>query len=210
VNNLSRISTVQLANNAGSTIPNLVFYSTPDISGFKLNVNYGNQDTGTSTVDAKLKTTAVSGTYANGPLYIGLGTGNIETTAGTAVSKVDAQTLGASYDFGKVKVSGNYMTGKTTTAAGFATTATETNLGVLVPMGKVTFIAQIGRNTVKDDALTDLSGSDYVLGVDYALSARTAVFLKTGTYGKLSGTNITDTTYDTKTTSTAFGIKTTF
>ena len=45
VNGLSRISTVQLAASTGlSTAPNLVFYSTPNMSGFQVNVAYGNQD----------------------------------------------------------------------------------------------------------------------------------------------------------------------
>jgi len=50
VNSLSRISTVNLANNTGvSTDPNIVFYSTPNMGGFMLNVAYRNQDQSTTT-----------------------------------------------------------------------------------------------------------------------------------------------------------------
>lgn len=213
VNSLSRISTVQnAANIGGSTIANLVTYSTPDMGGFKVNVNYGNDDTSVGAADNKVKTTAVSGVYANGPLMVGIGAGNVESTQGAGVvSKTEGTALGASYDFGKVKLVGNYITSKVTTAASDAEFK-ETNLGVVVPMGKVSLIAQIGRNakTQSLGGTTDTSGSDFVIGADYALSARTAMFIKTGTYNKTSGTLLGDTTADTKQTSTAIGIKTTF
>lgn len=211
VNNLSRISTVGLAANiGGSTIPNLVMYSTPDFGGFKVNVNYGNQDTSSGTATNQTKVTAITGVYANGPLFVGLGMGNtIVTTTGD--TKTDGTALGASYDFGKFKLVGNYITSKATTLAGFATTSTETNIGGVVPMGKMTFVAQIGRNSTTDDGVASLSGTDWVLGLDYNLSARTAMFVKTGTYGNVSGTNAAgDTGYSAKSTSTAVGIKTTF
>lgn len=212
VNSLSRISTVQgAANIGGSTIANMVMYSSPNMGGFTLNVNYGNQDT-SGAADAKNKTQAITGVYANGPLMVGIGAGNVEVTAGTAVTKTEGTALGASYDFGKFKLAGNYITTKATAAAGTTVEGKEYNLGVVVPMGKVSLIGQIGRNTATGDTggNTDTSGNDFVVGVDYALSARTALFAKTGTYNKSSGTSAGDTTFDTKQTSTAIGIKTTF
>jgi predicted porin len=223
VNSLSRISTVQLANGSGnSSQPNLVFYSTPDISGFKVNVAYGNQDTSVSSAagETSLKITNVSGTYANGPLYIGIATGTNEDKkngagngtftigSGAALTGIDKTTgtvLGAAYDFGKAKLTANMITSKSSVAAIDYETA-ENNIGVSVPMGKATLVAQYGMNKIKiTNAAEDYTGTDWVLGADYALSARTAVFLKTGTYGKLSGNGA-----DLKTVSTAFGIKTTF
>jgi predicted porin len=223
VNSLSRISTIQLANPSGnSSQPNLVFYSTPDISGFKLNVAYGNQDKTVSTqAETSLKITNVSATYANGPLYIGVGTGtneDISNGAGngsftfgtsaspvTGIQKTTGTVLAAAYDFGRAKLTGNMITSKSTLATSEFET-TENNIGVSVPMGKVTLVGQYGMNKLKvQGAAEDYTGTDWVLGADYALSARTAVFLKTGTYGKLSGNGA-----DLKTVSTAFGIKTTF
>jgi predicted porin len=46
--------------------------------------------------------------------------------------------------------------------------------------------------------------------VDYALSARTSVFAKTGIYNNLSGTVAADTNAGVKQTSSAIGVKTTF
>ena len=222
VNALSRISTVQnAANLGGSSQPNLVFYSTPNLGGFMINLNYGNQDTGTSAAggDAKVKTGIVSGTYANGPLYVGLAAGSVETTAGAAVSKTEGSVIGASYDFGRFKLLGNYLTSKATAAAGTAVDAKELNIGAAIPVGKVTITLQYGTNAASGNGAiatgigagnTDVTGTDYVIGADYNLSARTALFLKTGTYAKISGTVNGDTTVDNKNVSTAFGIKTTF
>ena len=211
VMSLSRLSTVQLAANiGGSTIANMVNYSTPNFGGFMVNLNYGNQDTSSGATTNQTKVTAITGTYANGPLFVGIGSGNTTVTT-TGDTKTDGTALGASYDFGKFKLAGNYITSKSTSIAGAITAdATETNLGATMPIGKITLAAQIGRNTLKADSGTDVSGTDWVLGADYALSARTALFVKTGVYGKASGTLVTDGTYDTKNTSTAIGIKTSF
>ena len=76
VNNLSRISTVQNSG-ANSTVPSLVFYSTPDMGGFKVNLSYGNQDSSVSSAagDTSTKKTNVTATYANSPLNVGIGSG---------------------------------------------------------------------------------------------------------------------------------------
>jgi predicted porin len=157
VNNLSRISTVQLAANSGnSTQPNLVFYSTPNMSGFQLNIAYGNQDSTVSTAagDTSTKVTNVTATYANGPLMVGVGTGTTEikaagaaagtftlgTTTLTSIEKVTGTVLAASYDFGKFALKGNMISSKATAAAGNAE-LNELNIGATVPMGKVTLVA---------------------------------------------------------------------
>jgi len=220
VNALSRLSTVQ---NAGpnSTLPSLVFYSTPNMSGFQVNLAYGNQDSTVSsaTGDTSTKVTNLTATYTNGPLMVGVGTASYEvkasgaaagslTIAGvtlTGLDKTEGTVLAASYDFGKFALKGNMVT-TTGKAAGGEGKFTELNIGGVVPMGKVTLVAQLGTNKVSiDGAAEDWTGSDFVIGADYALSAKTALFAKTGTYGKLSGNGD-----DIKSTSTAVGIKTVF
>jgi predicted porin len=211
VMNLSRMSTVQQsANIGGSTMPNLIHYASPNLGGFTLNANYGNDDRSNATADKNV-TTALTAVYSNGPLMVGIGAGSNEITAAAVVTKTEGTALGASYDFKVVKVVGNYITKKATAAASDLENK-EMNLGVLVPMGKITLMAQIGNNTNKQSlpSTTDTSGNDYVIGVDYALSARTSVFLKNGIYNKSSGTLLNDATADTKQTSTAIGIKTVF
>ncbi len=226
VNALSRISTVQLANNTGvSTDPNIIFYSTPVMSGFQVNVAYRNQDQSTTT-DTYQKLTNLTATYTNGPLMVGVGTGSTEArNAGanaTAISlagynsvatvsaaeKVAGNVVAGSYDFGSFKLVGNYITSKATAYSGTNDLeVNELNVGATVPMGKVLLVAQAGQQTLKVTGAEDRKGTDFVLGVDYALSAKTALFAKTGTYAKIEGAAGGG---EYKSTSTAVGVKTVF
>jgi predicted porin len=218
VNALSRISTVQNTG-ANSTVPSLIFYSTPNMSGFQVNVAYGNQDTTTGSSDTSTKTTNLTATYTNGPLMVGAGTGTQEVKAAGAavgtyivagmtfagIEKTEGTVVAASYDFGKFALKGNMVTTKAT-AAGGEVKFQELNVGGTMPMGKVTLAAQLGTNKVSmTGAAEDWTGNDFVIGADYALSAKTALFAKTGTYAKVSGNGD-----DVKSTSTAVGIKTVF
>jgi len=217
VNNLSRVTTVQLSNSTGvSTTGSVLWYSTPVFSGFQVNAAYRNADqtSSSNTGDTSQKLMNLTATYTNGPLMVGVGTGNTENkTAGAAsttmslagftttsisnASKISSNVVAGSYDFGKVKLLGNYITTKISDAAvtGGAAVGTdidlaELNIGASVPMGKLTLTAQLGTNSYKaTGAAFDSKGNDFVVGADYALSARTAVFAKTGTYNKLDNTS---------------------
>ena len=185
-------------------------------------------------------TSAVNVTYTNGPLFLaaatGGSTGQNGTARGTAVSyyattggvasgasmgsalvgvttaqSITANALGASYDFGKFKLVGNYISSVATntdgpTASGNMT-ATQLNLGVTVPTGKLLWKAQASANTLKWDnnANSNMTGNNLVLGVDYSLSAKTALFLTGGTFNNLSNE-----VYNQSSHSTAVGIKTVF
>ena len=223
VNNLSRIDTVQLAANTGvSTTNSVVFYSTPVMSGFQVNVAYRNADQSTTT-DTFQKLTNITATYTNGPLMVGVGTGSTESKAAgvkntgvsytgqaavTTAEKVSGNVVAGSYDFGSFKLMGNYITSKAQeVTAGVDNEQTELNIGATVPMGKATLIAQAGQNVLKVTGADDRKGTDFVLGVDYALSAKTAVFAKTGTYAKMDAAAGGG---EYKSVSTAVGLKTVF
>lgn len=224
VNAQSRIGSVQLAAVAGSTSPNLIHYSTPNLSGFQVNLAVGNQDTSVSnaTGATTAKTTNITATYMNGPLMVGVGTASVKNltngaASGTAivsgvtfaisgtVQKTSMNMVAGSYDLGVVKLIGNVINGKWTAAAS-EVKANEINVGATMPMGKVTLAAQVGRNKIEATGVAeDWTGTDTILGVNYALSAKTNLFAKTGTYGKLSGNG-----NEYKATSTAVGISTVF
>lgn len=226
INGYSRVSTIQLGAAGGrSTASNLVFYSSPVMSGFQVNLAYGNQDTTANTGDNTTKITNITATYTNGPLMVGLGTGTTEVRSGGLASggttialgnavvglggwqidKVTGTVLAASYNFGSFMLRGNMITNKVTTASSDAE-ASEINLGVTVPMGKVLLKGQVGTNKIKATTLAeDRTGTDVVLGVDYSLSNKTALFVTTGTVGNTSGSGV-----DNKVVSTAVGIKTVF
>lgn len=228
INGLSRVSTVQLMAAGGqSTAPNLVFYSSPVMSGFQVNLAYGNQDTTSTAGDNTTKITNITATYTNGPLMVGLGTGTTEIRAngapngganislgnasmavgGGQIDRATGTVLAASYNFGSFMLRGNMITNKVTTATDDAE-ASEINLGVTVPMGKVLLKGQVGTNKIKGSSIAnERTGSDVVLGVDYNLSNKTALFVTTGTVGNTSGTGSAQ---DNKVVSTAVGIKTVF
>ena len=186
-------------------------------------------------------TSAINLTYTNGPLFLAAATGGTTGQAasggrGTAVSyfastagnasaatmgtsalgvttaqSITASALAGSYDFGVLKLVGNYINSVATntdgpTASGNVT-ATQLNLGVTVPTGKILWKAQVSANTLKYDnnANSNLTGNNLVLGADYNLSAKTALFITGGTFNNLSNE-----VYNQSSHSTAVGLKTVF
>lgn len=232
INSQSRITTVNTAAVVGSTRPELIHYSTPVLSGFQVNVAAGTQETSAEGLSAgaaaKTSVTNLTATYMNGPLMVGFGTGSVKqtnavsgaaTTSGTAfvgfsgAEKATQNMVAASYDLGVVRLVGNVIMAKATNASTSVGTVAELktreiNIGGIVPMGKVTLRAQFGTNQVEATGATEKwDGNDFVVGAEYALSAKTAAFFKTGTYAKGSGIAAS---LDTKTTSTAVGLRTVF
>jgi len=244
----TRLSTVGLAAATGSSVDKQFIYTSPSFSGVVAKLSYGNTDSSVAT-EVVARNNNLTVTYANGPLNVGLGWGTQEAVgngvaAGTAVgftsingavwataagqsTKAETTALVAAYDFGSFKLYGNFITAKfnPNTAASLDLTKTETNLGVSVPMGKITLLGQYGRNTYNTTlaaatvgAQGDSSGNDWALGADYALSKRTTLFVKTGVVNKFDGTAAptgvanTSTTIngDTKLTETNFGVRHTF
>jgi predicted porin len=208
----SYLTTVGLAASVGSTVARQVIYTTPNFSGFTGKISIGNTDTTSGATDAIARNNNLSGIYSNGPLYVGLGYGVRETVTATT-AKDEMTILGAAYDFGAVRLVGNYITTKATASnTSTDTTQTETNIGLTAPFGAVTAIAQVGRNTYSSSVagnVGDRSGNDWAIGADYALSKRTTAFVKTGVTNKLEGT-IAGVQNDGKRTVTSIGIRHTF
>ena len=206
-------ATNSIAQNTGAA--RQIQYSTPNFGGFTANLAVVNSDSsysGATVSNAVSKQTNVSGIYSNGPLYVGLAFGVREAEA-AATLKNELTVFGASYDFKSFKLVGNYLASKSTASNVVGDTkSTEYNLGVTVPFGAVTAIAQIGRNTYNSDVsgqAGDAAGNDWAIGAEYALSKRTTAFVKTGTTNKLEGT-INNQARDTKRDVTSIGVRHTF
>lgn len=200
IHGLSNLSTVNTAAAAGgSSLPNQIFYSTPNLSGFVGNLSLINTDTSSGASVDKVEGLNVTGVYNNGPLMVGVGMGNNKTTVAGAETKVEATALSAAYNFGTFALRGGMTSGKTTVGGVTGNDNKEINLGATMPLGKVLLGLQVGSND--NGAATNNNGTDMVISADYALSARTALYAKTGTVNKYG---------DAKTTGTALGIKTTF
>lgn len=211
INSLSRVSTVQsAAAGGGSTLPSMIVYTSPNLSGFVANVSVINDDNSTSTAGvetaAKVQGNNITVAYNNGPLYIGGGVGEQKTTTGATVDKTEGTAIVGGYNLGVVNLRAGYITSEVSTNGTKTNETSEFNLGAIVPMGKVTLRAQVGRNTREATGI-DSNGTDMVVGAEYALSAKTALFAKTGTFNKLgaSGGQL-----EQKVTSTAFGVRTVF
>lgn len=211
INSLSRISTVQsAAAGGGSTLPNMIVYTSPNLSGFVANVSVINDDNSTSTAGvktaAKVQGNNITVAYNNGPLYIGGGVGEQKTTTGATVDKTEGTAIVGGYNLGVVNLRAGYITSEVSTNGTKTNETSEFNVGAIVPMGKVTLRGQVGRNTREATGI-DSTGTDVVIGAEYALSAKTALFAKTGTFNKLgqSGGQA-----EQKVTSTAFGVRTVF
>jgi len=177
----------------GVTATDAIFYSSPALGGFGINLMYGNSETGTNLAPVAAKNTGLSVTYAAGALNVGFGWGLIEGTSGAGVSnRTDGTSLGGSYDFGPAKLFAAYTRARVqaNTAVQTYTDDAETNVGLSVPVGALTFMAGYGRNTrSQTTAGVELAGntgtgSDLVLGLTYTLSKRTTAYVKTGTYDK--------------------------
>ena len=209
----SYLTTVGLSAPVGSTVARQVIYTTPNFSGFTGKISFGNTDTTVGATDAVARNHNLSGIYSNGPLYVGLAYGVREAVA-AATTKDEMTILGAAYDFGVLRLVGNYITTKQTASnTNTDTVQTETNIGLTAPFGAVTAIAQIGRNTYSSSVVGanqgDRSGNDWAIGADYALSKRTTAFVKTGVTNKLEGI-LNGVQNDSKRTVTSIGIKHTF
>jgi predicted porin len=166
-------------------------------------------------------------TYATGPLSVsyaydaqkGLIGGvplalNAPAAAANA-GKTTTNAIGGAYDLGVAKLYANWSETKAK-----ATTAGDTdfgkagqyNLGVTMPVGAVTLIGQIGRNSLTlGDGTASIkgSGTDWVLGANYELSKRTTAYVTAGVNGNLKAT-INNVSVSKKTSTAAVGLRHTF
>ena len=134
--------------------------------------------------------------YANGPLLVGAAVQQFKQSAANAVSanplnpvlgtsKKTEAVIGGAYDFGTAKVFANYVYGKvgvdgnTNTAYGLFDKVQELNLGVTVPYGAASFVAEYGRNRYNDATTGNkYTGNDFMVGANYAFSKRTDVYVR--------------------------------
>jgi len=192
---------------ASGRVSNSLFYTTPNtLGGFVAKALYGTSDTSTSTTPNETTNTGFSVGYSAGPLAVSFAFGNAEVVTGTT-GETDGHALSATYDFGAAKLFAGYAKTKAeaNTAVDSYIENDEVNIGVTVPMGAITLLAGLGRNS-RTSVLSGVEiadgtgdGNDWVLGGYYNLSKRTVAYLKTGVTGKFD--------FGAKTTGSAIGIR---
>ena len=162
--------------------------------------------------------------YANGPFMVGVAGHQVKDTAmGTTVSKITEYGVGGTYDFGAAKLFANYLYSKNRPNAALVdvanvnTKAEEANIGVLVPFGAASLVAEYGHNRVKfydgtdGEQIAKGKGNDWMIGANYAFSKRTDVYARVGRSNdlKVEGVNgyFDDITARTKTEKAAIGLR---
>lgn len=182
-------------------IDNSVHYTTPTVSGLSAAISYGFGENKLNTADAT-NNTAYHVRYVNGPLQVGVAQQTVESRAtGATVNSQDLKhnLIGGSYNFGVAALTGSYQTSKqgNTKDKGY-------QVGVSVPMGKLTLAAGYADSENKAGA-TKLDSNGYALLATYDLSKRTTA------YAGYENTKVkTTTTSTTKTTNMAVGVRHTF
>jgi len=157
---------------------NSIAYYTPNLSGFTgaVQVQMGESETEDESV-------GLMGSYTAGPFAIGFGYQSVESaeapkTDFVAPAKQTFGLLGASYDFGVVKVFGQYGQFK---GSDFAT-ATDNiktklfQLGASVPVTKDGKVLVSYGESKKELATGDVKHKIFTLGYDHYLSKRTDVY----------------------------------
>ncbi len=146
---------------------------------------------GTTTVEERQLGYGLSVGYANGPLTAGVAAQQFtykDTVADSKETETQA-AVGGAYDFNVAKVYANYIYNRTKdTKAGVTTKgpkAHEANLGVTVPFGAASFVAEYGYNRVKVSDERSMKSHDFVVGANYAFSKRTDVYGRIGYRGLL-------------------------
>ncbi|WP_298398468.1 porin [uncultured Azonexus sp.] len=160
--------------NAGR-VNNAAAYISPTFSGFSAVAAYG---FGEETVDNTERESVIGLglNYANGPVavsYVYHKVGNVgaNNVAGAQFNDQKEHMVGASYDFGVVKVLGSYQTMDTTNVQNDKDKIYQ--LGVVVPVGKGNVHAAYGK-AARDAARSD--SKSWTVAYTYGLSKRTTAY----------------------------------
>lgn len=165
---------------AGSNVirlDNLLAYISPSFGGLTVTAGYTMDAVGNEAVTLKgtdsnnIKIWAVNPVYSNGPLYVAFNYHKATQDSTDFNNKV--WDLGATYNFGAVKLAGVYGKNK----AG-SYNAKQWLLGATVPMGSGALLASYARN--KED---DRKASKFAIGYQYDMSKRTNLY---AVYAKIS------------------------
>jgi predicted porin len=161
-------------------VDNDVMYSTPTINGFSANIA-----TGLGEVASKPSANRFVGGsfgYAAGPLFVRIAhnerndmvvTASPNTAFGNATSDQNTM-LGATYDFGVVKLHGAYGVTKTKNVGTTLVDADDALVGVSIPFGASKVMASYIRRN--DKSANNRDANQIAVGYNYFLSKRTTLY----------------------------------
>ncbi len=152
---------------------NSVRYDSPTVQGFNGSLLYGAGEKAASASQGRLAIASVS--YNNGPLFVGY-VHIDDNSAGVVVPNYEQKSdaIGATYDFGAVKVHG-LVAAKKATSAGVEDKADYILLGLSAPVGKSgQMLASFNRSKGKNS--TANSADQFGVGYLYSMSKRTTFY----------------------------------
>lgn len=180
-----------LAANAGSTIApnnngrvnNAIAYLSPNFSGFSAVIAYGSGEEHTQNVE-KESVFGLGLNYENGPIAVGIAhhrVGNVganNSAPGDVNPNLTENMIGASYNFGVVKVLGSYQDGKLS-GAGLTSPVTNRDkiyqIGLVAPIGAGNIHFAYGKYKQNSTSASD-DGKSWALAYTHSLSKRTTAY----------------------------------
>ena len=141
--------------------------------GVSAAAGYDRHDNLTNGADTQDTAYGLGLSYATGPFMVGIAGEQIKSESGSPLvtaSKVTNYGIGGTYDFTAAKVFANYLVSDIDGAAG---KDKEANIGVKVPFGAASLVAEVGYNDGHG-----YDGIDYNVGANYAFSKRTDAYVR--------------------------------
>ena len=141
--------------------------------GISAAVGYDRHDDLTGGADTQDTAYGLGLSYATGPFMVGIAGEQIKSEAGSPLVTTSKETnygIGGTYDFTAAKVFANYLVSDVDGAAG---KDKEANIGVKVPFGAASLVAEVGYNDGDG-----YDGYDYNVGANYAFSKRTDAYVR--------------------------------
>ena len=141
--------------------------------GVSAAAGYDRKDNLTTGADTQDTTYGLGLSYATGPFMVGIAGEQIKSESGSPLVTGNKETnygIGGTYDFTAAKVFANYLVSDVDGAAG---KDKEANIGVKVPFGAASLVAEVGYNDGHG-----YDGIDYNVGANYAFSKRTDAYVR--------------------------------
>lgn len=166
-----------------SAFSNAISYSTPNIGGFGATVMYSTGEASGSSANDRL---GYSLTYGNGPLLVSFSGERIDrptllpppaVAASNQKQEQDTQQLGASYDFGPVKLFAQHSRTSIDLPAGASRDFRTNQLGATVPVGRGKVLLSAADTRKRETSVADVKRTTWSLGYDHELSKRTDLYV---------------------------------
>ena len=163
-------------------VSNAVSYFTPNFGGLTAQIQFAPSEQASNTGIAKRDGRVTTGrvAYDKGPLSASVSAGKADQSSGVIGQDITTANAGASFDFGVVKVMGEFARFKVDNFTGVSGVDLTTNivtLGAIAPVGPGKIKLGVSRAERKTDGVTAKPETTKVaVGYDYSLSKRTSLF----------------------------------